>query len=487
MEEFMKQWIGLVLSLTLIIGCTPVAYAEGTAITEINPKHSLSSGQYYSIAKLHDGTIAAWGMNLDRQLGGTTSTPSDLIIHTNYKSGAAGYNASIFLKEDGTVFTCGGPGDEALHQVSGINDVVEVYSGWNGSFFVLKTDGTLWSWAPGAVGNSWGLLGHANTNQFDLGQVSGLSNVKYFDTQMKTCFAVLANGTVWGWGCNDKYQIAGTTSTSSVYTPRQLPNLENIVSVSDGVNFGTALKSDGTVWTWGNNENGQLGNGSKLTYSSYPVQVTGLSNVIAIDAGDGYGLALKNDGTVWAWGRNDYGQLGDCTTTNRSTPVQVKGLNNVTEISGGASHSLARKSDGSIWGWGYGAGNILLAAMGTYISRPIQIFDGDPDNNNNPPATNIPTIKQIFTGENHTFALCVDGTLWAWGKNAEGQLGVGSTGNKNTPVQITGIGKVISVVPGLNHTFIFCEDGSIWTWGKNDQGQLGIGNTENQFIPVRLQ
>lgn len=103
------------------------------------------------------------------------------------------------------------------------------------------------------------------------------------------------------------------------------------------------------------------------------------------------------------------------------------------------------------------------------------------------PSTNMPKVSQLYLGENHTLALCEDGTLWAWGNNAEGQLGVGSNGDKSKPTQITGIGKVKSVEAGHNHTFIICEDGSIWTWGKNDHGQLGIGNTENQFKPVKLQ
>ncbi len=464
--------------------------SDNTETTEV--KRHLSGGGLHSLAVRYDGTLLAWGGNTYGELGDPDIGKSDHLSELtglDVASISASGHCSIMAKKDGTVWIWGANGvySPKMQQVSKISDAVDVCCG-SGSYYVIKSDGTAWSWGI----NSNGELGNGLvTNYRQLSQIKVLENVREISNSgaTPTCLAVLEDGTVWGWGANVGGQIPG--EGHNVSTPVQISGLEDIISVSAGDDFGVALKSDGTVWTWGKNTVGELGDGT-TTNCSVPTQVAGLSNVIDISAGSGHVLALKSDGRVWSWGLNSTGQLGDYTLTNRYTPVQVKGLEDIVEISAGKSTyvgSLAMKKDGSIWGWGNNTTAFrTLLAEEPFLTRPIPIFDGDPDYTGGTSVlADMPEISQLFTGENHTFALCVDGSLWAWGKNDEGQLGVGDVGDQKTPVQITGIGTVETVVAGHNHTFIICEDGTVWTWGKNDQGQLGVGNTDNQFIPVQIQ
>jgi len=239
-----------------------------------------------------------------------------------------------------------------------------------------------------------------------------------------------------------------------------------------------ALKNDGTVWAWGNNDYGQLGNGTTSgssttttgdsnTTNRSPAQVSGLNDVIAISAGSSHSLALKSDGTVWAWGSNNVGQLGDGTTTDRNRPVQVSGLTNVIAITGGCeSHSLALKSDGTVWAWGYNNFGQLGDGTTTNRSTPVQV-------------SGLSGISAIGAGSGHSVALKSDGTVWAWGHNAYNQLGDGTTTNRFVPVQVmasssTTFGAVASISVGYQFCIVQQNNGSVWTWGRNIANLLFI-------------
>jgi len=217
-----------------------------------------------------------------------------------------------------------------------------------------------------------------------------------------------------------------------------------------------AVRADGTVWAWGYNTSGQLGNNS-TTSSSVPVAVSGLSGASAVSAGAFHSLALKSDGTVWAWGQNVHGQLGNNTTTNSSVPVQVTGLTGVVSVAGGAIHSVALKSDGTVWTWGGNAQGQLGINSTTDSLVPVQV-------------PGLSGVVAIASGANHSVALKSDGTVWTWGYNNHGQLGNNSTTNSLVPVQVSNLTGVTGISAGWFFTLALKPNGTVWAWGLNAAG-----------------
>ncbi|WP_295392505.1 CARDB domain-containing protein [uncultured Thiodictyon sp.] len=241
----------------------------------------------------------------------------------------------------------------------------------------------------------------------------------------------------------------------------------NMQRIAAGYDHSLALKPDGTLWAWGHNGYGQLGDGT-TTDRLAPVNV--LTGVAAVAAGSSHNLVLKPDGTLWAWGSNWIGQLGDGTATNRLTPVQVQVLTGVAAVAAGDYHTMALKPDGTLWAWGYNW--IGQLGDGTVTSRdaPVQVLTG---------------VAAVAGGGKHTLALKTDGTLWAWGGNWDGQLGDGTTTERYAPVQVlTGVAVVAT---GSSHTLALKTDGTLWAWGDNWVGQLGDGTTTNRLTPVQVQ
>ena len=257
--------------------------------------------------------------------------------------------------------------------------------------------------------------------------------------------------------------------------------VSDIVSVSAGGSHSLVLKADGTVWACGLNTNGQLGDGT-TTQRSLPVQVIGLTGIIAISAGTSHSLALKNDGTVWAWGLNTNGRLGDGSTTQRLSPVQVHGINDVgyltgiMEISAGSAHNLALKFDGTVVAWGSNSSRQLGAGAGapSQSAYPLKLYFND-----NQLAKGIISVS---AGALHSLALRNDGTVLAWGRNSNGQLGLGNTSaSENNIMQVHGAGNVglltgiTKIAAGGSFSQAMKNDGTVWTWGLNTSGQLGDG------------
>ena len=234
-----------------------------------------------------------------------------------------------------------------------------------------------------------------------------------------------------------------------------------------------------TIGAWGNNFFGQLGDGT-YTNSSTPVEVSNLdgADLKALAGGQGYSLALKSDGTVWAWGLNQHGQLGDGTDTDTTTPVQVRDptdptgyLSGVTAIAAGGAHALALKDDSTVWAWGSNTGGQEQKITGqlgndTYTSTntPVQVSD-------------LNGVEVISAGGSHSLALNEDGTVWAWGYNEFGQLGDGTNTNSSTPVQVSDLDGVEAISSGNAHNLALRDDGTVWAWGSNPYGQLGNGTS----------
>ena len=290
--------------------------------------------------------------------------------------------------------------------------------------------------------------------------------------------ALRSDGTVWTWGTNLTGTLGDGTISLGRNTPVRVQGLTNIRAIAAGDLYTLALRSDGTVWAWGDNWHGQLGDGT-IDSRTRPVQVHGLTDVTAIAAGLQHSVALRSDGTVWTWGNGSSGQLGDGSrSAGRRTPVQVYDLDNVIAIAAGGRHTVALRVDGSVWTWGANEEGQLGAGIGRwdhFRAMPVEV----PELNN---------VTRIATGRHHTVALRNDGTVWAWGRNGSGQLGDGTRYTRNTPVQVQEITSVTAIAAGGDHSLASRRDATLWTWGANWAGQLGDGSlSDGRTISVQMQ
>ncbi len=299
-------------------------------------------------------------------------------------------------------------------------------------------------------------------------QTTGLADVAGIAARWRHSLALKNDGTLWAWGDNTSGQLGNeTTAFAMSSVPVQVTGLSGVTNAAVGGDHSLAVTGDGTVWAWGGNAVGQLGDETTINRSA-PVRVSGLTNVPggvrAVAAGLQFSVALKNDGTVWAWGVNDAGQLGDGTTTNRTSPVQVSGLTDVAAIVAGTGHVLALKNDGTVWAWGANDEGQLGDGTTTSRSTPVQVSGG------------MVGVTALAAGVAHSLAVKNDGTVWAWGMNDSGQLGDGTTTSRSTPVQVSGgMTDVRSIAAGSYHSLAAKSDGTVWAWGEDDYGQLGDG------------
>ncbi len=282
----------------------------------------------------------------------------------------------------------------------------------------------------------------------------------------------------WAWGANASGQL-GDGTTSGHTSPSRVNTLSGVTAAAGGGSHSLALKSDGTVWAWGSNSNGQLGDNT-TTQRPGPVQVKGqggsgfLTGVTAIAAGTSHSLALKADGTVWAWGANGSGQLGDNSTSQRNAPVQVSGLTGVSAIAAGGPHSLALLGDGTVRSWGENGSGQLGNGATKDSSVPVQ-------------PSNLAGVSAIAAGANHSLAVKATGTAWAWGANGAGQLGDNSTTQRKSPVQVLNLTGVSAVRGGDLHSLALKSNGSVWAWGSNTYGQLGDNSTSQRNTAMQVQ
>jgi len=292
--------------------------------------------------------------------------------------------------------------------------------------------------------------------------------------------AVKADGTLWSWGYNGSGQL-GLDDITSRSSPVQVGSLTDWTQVSGGDSHSLAVKTDGTLWAWGNNGSGRLGDGTTVSKSS-PVQIGSLTNWAQVSAGYDHSLAVKTDGTLWAWGDNSSitsgsGELGDGTVTNRSSPVQIGVLTNWARVSAGFIFSLAVKTDGTLWAWGGNGSGQLGDGTRTHRSSPVQVGS-------------LTDWSEISASDGVTapFSLAVktDGTLWAWGSNGSGQLGDGTTTNRSSPVQVGSLTNWAQVSAGFDHSLAVKTDGTLWAWGSGSGGLLGDGTRTYKSSPVQV-
>lgn len=287
--------------------------------------------------------------------------------------------------------------------------------------------------------------------------VISLENVTAVAAGEEHFLALTIGGTVIAWGSNSQGQL-GEPSLDASATPIGVPELTSIVAIAAGGRHSLALAADGTVWAWGDSAYGQTGNGSaEVEIQARPAQVVELTAVAAIAAGRHYSLALREDGTVWSFGNNEQGQLGvGETAAINPIPLQAVGLEQVTAIACGDSHSLAVESDGSAWAWGDNAhGKLGVGTEDIFSFTPV-------------PVATHRALRAVAAGRNHSLGLTADGFLLAWGLNASGQLGDGTVEDRFSPVEVHGVeGRVRSLSASAETSSAVTVDGEVWDWGKS--------------------
>jgi alpha-tubulin suppressor-like RCC1 family protein len=281
-------------------------------------------------------------------------------------------------------------------------------------------------------------------------------------------------GTLFSWDNSNLYGQVGNGTISNYNSPVQIGALVTWKQITKSYQSALGIKTDGTLWAWGRNNFGQLGNSTLTNYSS-PVQIGSLTNWKQVSLGGDTCLAVKTDGTLWAWGSNAYRSLGTNNTTDYSSPIQIGSLQTWEQVSAGGQTTFAIKKDGTLWAWGWctSAGWLGngVASNTLYYSSPIQVGS-------------LTNWKYVSQGA----AIKTDGTLWTWGSNSYGQIGNGSVNiNYSSPIQVGSLTdwKLISgVLPGV--ALAIKTDGTLWVWGGNADGQLGIGTRTYFSSPIQV-
>ncbi|HYN74757.1 MAG TPA: putative Ig domain-containing protein [Candidatus Limnocylindria bacterium] len=331
--------------------------------------------------------------------------------------------------------------------------------------------GQVWTVGLGSDGQ----LGSGSTaNRTAFGVVSGLTDVAEIAGGREHVVARTNGGQVWAWGDVSKGAVGDGSAMSTAATDRRAPVqvLTGATGIGTGHYHSLAVLADGTVRSWGYNNYGQLGNGS-TTGRSTPGVVTGLSGVASVFGGRDMSYALLTSGSLRAWGNNPNGELGDGTTTQRRTPVAVSGITSAIAVAGGRNHGLALLANGTIKAWG----------LNTYG----QLGDGTTTNRTTPiTVSGVTNAVAIGAGAEHSLAVLADGRVLSWGRGYRGALGSGSTSNRLVPGAVNGLPAITSVDAGRDHSLAVAADGRLFSWGFDDFGQLGDGLAANRLTPFQV-
>ena len=435
---------------------------------------AVACGQYHTIVLLADGTVRAFGFNSGGQLGvnDTTSrqTPVQVFgISSSATAVACGVFLTAVLLADGTVRTFG----RNLQGQLGVNDttsrltpvqVLNITTAVTPSPVTFLTSAATSITLAASAGQIWtsSATGVARTLA---GSVAGGS----YHTAV-----VLKDGTVRTFGQNGNGQL-GAGDTTTRLTPVQVSGITSATAVAGGFQHTATLLADGTVRTFGKNNFGQLGV-NDTTSRQTPVQVFGISSsAVAVACGEYFTAVLLSDGTVRTFGYNNYGQLGVGDATNRSTPVTVLNISTATAVAVSGSHTAVLLANGTVRTFGYNAFGELGVNDTTTRQTPVQVFGISS------------SATAIACGYSHTAVILADGTVRTFGRNQNAQLGLNDTTQRNTPVQVFGISSSATAVAcGDAHTTVLLADGTVRTFGRNTEGQLGVNDTTTRFTPVQV-
>ncbi|HVW29511.1 MAG TPA: hypothetical protein VHC69_29305 [Polyangiaceae bacterium] len=493
---------------------------------------SISAGTEHTLALTDDGEVYAWGNNANGQLGDGTTTDSMLPV-----------------------------------PVKGLTGITIIAAGGSHSLAYRASDETLWAWGDNSVG-ALAQPDSVTTSSVPV-SIDGVGPIKALAGGGAHSLALGTDGTVYAWGSNQRGQL-GVGDVTLRRTPTVVPLAAKAIAIGAGAAHSLAVtEGDGQVWTWGWNVFGGLGNGEQgQPTQAYPNpgRALGVTGVDQVAGGDFHSLARTTDGHVWAWGYNTEGQVGNGALTPANTgvltPVLLDGIDSVAELDAGSIHSIALRTNGEVWTWG----DNQVGACGTnahgYQGRPAKVFGditgvavsagsvhsvilagprpvakvvelgdstssqdpltlpvvheragpsdvaglaagwhhvlaldgqhrvwswgddsagqlGTPDGTHeDPELVDVPLegaagFVQVAARANQSFALRSDGAVFAWGDNTYGALGLGSIQLQDHPARVDGLGHVVSVAAGERHAIALTEDGQVWAWGQNLSGQLG--------------
>ena len=343
------------------------------------------------------------------------------------------------------------------------------YSAMNSFSTVNTVKQNLWAWGY----NGYGQIGDGTLIDKTSPIIISTSN----DWRLIAGFsyhnlAIKADSTLWAWGQNSNGELGDGTSINKS-SPTKIGTANNWQYVMGGGSYSSfGIQTDGTLWAWGSNTFGNLGDGTYVN-ESVPTRIGTANNWQTVVAGFYVTVALKTDGTLWAWGDNYNGEIGDGTTVDKSVPTQIGTANNWQTISKHGDHTLAIKTDGTLWAWGSNYSGQLGDGTTTNRSVPTQIGTAN-------------DWLAISARTSHSIAIKTDGTLWAWGENYNGQLGDGTTTQRNSPTKIGVANNWKSISTSAANSHAIKSDGSLWAWGNNASYQLGDGTSNQKMSPTRI-
>jgi uncharacterized repeat protein (TIGR02543 family) len=463
------------------------------------------SGSTYTVTYNGNGNTAGFGTSDPGQYkpGSTVTVYGNLgyffrpgYVLSSWNTTASGSGTPYAI---GATFTMGNANVTLYAQWSAANwPPVSIWGGAREANS-LKADGSVWTWGydtNGQLGNGTTAISSVPSKVVGPGGVGYLNNIVAVMGGELHNVALKSDGTVWIWGDDHEDQFGnggGTISTS----PVQVNSLSSVVMLGSRGYHSVAVKSDGTVWDWGSDEYGALGDGQSILSPTYttPLLVQGVKNPIMVTAGYMFSIALMPDHTLMTWGNNKDGELGNGTIGGYISSAQpVAGINNVVWVSAGWTHSVAIRSDGTVWTWGANSWTGAFDCQDASDNNNLGFFCGygmlgNGTTNDQYTPQQVPGLSgaiMALGGDSFTSVLLRDGTVWTFGSNGAGQLGVPGVYQSLVPVQVQGLCHTVYIMARDFHNEAVCTDGTLWSWGSGTSGELGNGTINNSAVPVKV-